>query len=305
MQMKNWFTLSATVGLTTASLFMLACGSQVDRSAAKAQTGAPEVAQVEIASIPYDASQPRYVVAVLPFNYGASGAISGSNAPSAPRPDGSPAGIITGGLKDGGSEGSSARSDKDPRHIGPGIAAQLRTALARWPNVSIIDPDALIRQPDGSYTCKLQPGEVGPFVVRGTVTEFNETADLKQEKSGASLGGVGGALAVGGAIGGSMEASLAGIGLAAANPTYQDEKTTRKGMVGMDMEILDGRTSRLVSAFNSSGTFTTMSAVSGASVFGIGGGSADFAASALGQATRAAMNDALRKTAEVLKTAPR
>ena len=78
-----------------------------------------------------------------------------------------------------------------------------------------------------------------------------------------------------------------------------------KGMVGMDLMLVDGRSARILRSFNSGGTFQTQSATSGMSLFGIGGGDAEFAASALGQATRVAMNDAVRKTADTLKSAPR
>jgi curli biogenesis system outer membrane secretion channel CsgG len=80
---------------------------------------------------------------------------------------------------------------------------------------------------------------------------------------------------------------------------------TRSGMVGMDLQLVDGRSGRIVRGYNCAGTFKTVSATSGLSVFGIGGGDSAFAASALGQATRAAMNDALRQTSDALAMAPR
>jgi len=52
----------------------------------------------------------------------------------------------------------------------------------------------------------------------------------------------------------------------------------------------------------SHGSFTAESASSGVSVFGIGGGESAFAASALGQATRAAMNDTVKQLSDKLRS---
>ncbi len=68
----------------------------------------------------------------------------------------------------------------------------------------------------------------------------------------------------------------------------------RTGSVAMDLQIISPDTGRIVGSFVSSGRFTSESATSGASLFGVGGGSA-FAASSLGQASRAALNDAVRQ----------
>jgi hypothetical protein len=273
-------------------------------SQAQATAEPPEAAQVQPVSLPYDSALPTFVVAVLPFDFGASGVTSGGGVtPSAPSANGSPLGILTGGLQGGGARTSYPGGAAPSSAVGIGIAAQLRTALAQWQNVSVLDPSALVRQSDGTYTCKLNKGELGPFLISGTVTEFNETAALNEKKRGGSLGGVGSILSIGSLIGGSEAGAIAGGAVTAANPTYQNQKMKRTGMVGMDLQIEDGRAARLVSggAFNSSGSFTTISAVSGLSVFGTGGGNANFAASALGQATRAAMNDALTKTAAIFR----
>jgi len=304
-------------------LFLLGLGgilvsgcAEVNRTSAQAQTGAPVSAQVPVVSIPYDPNLPRFVVVVEPFGYGASGITSGMNAPTAPYANGGALAPITGGgLQQGGYQGNyynanpqqnyTANHPAPGQEIGVGLAAQMTTALSNWPNVSVLDPSGVFRNPDGTLTAKLQQGEIGPFVVRGTVTEFNETADLADKTRGGSLGGVGAALGIAGAVSGSPALGYTGLGIAAANPTYQNQKMTRKGMVGMDLQLFDGRTSRIVRGYNSSGTFVTESATSGLSLFGIGGGDAQFAASALGQATRAAMNDAVTKTADALRVAPR
>lgn len=289
--------------LAVAGAYSSGCAS-VDRAGVQAQAGAPPAAQVEVASIPFDPNLPRFVVAVEPFSSSASGVISGGAAATAPSADGSVGGLFTGGLQ-GGSVAGTPAGGGSPGDIGPGVAAQLTTALSNCGNVSIITPEAIVRNPDGTFSCNLQPGEIGPFIVRGAVTEFNETADLSGKSRGGSLGLAGAGLGVAGAIVGSRALGLAGTGLAVSNPTYQNERVKRSGAVGMDLQVVDGRSGRLLRSFNSSGTFSTESSVSGLSVFGIGGGNAEFAASALGQATRAAMNDAIQKTFNSLISAPR
>lgn len=300
--------------LITRSLAILAIGAatlsggcaSVERTNVQAQAGAPLAAQVQQVQMQFDPNQPRYVVIVEPLGYGASGVISGGGAASASNVNpGIIDPIINGGLQGGSLQGNRANPNDPGAQIGIGLAAQLTTALSQWPNISIADPASVTRRSDGTYTTRLNQGEIGPFIVRGAITEFNETADLSEKKRGASLGTLGAAAGIAGAVTGHDALALTGAGVAVANPTYKNEKVTRSGMVGMDIQVLDGRTARLLRSFNSSGTFTTQSANSGLSLFGIGGGNAEFAASALGQATRAATNDALMKTASALAGAPR
>jgi curli biogenesis system outer membrane secretion channel CsgG len=74
-------------------------------------------------------------------------------------------------------------------------------------------------------------------------------------------------------------------------------------MIAFDIQVLNGRTGRIVKAFSVAGTFTAKSASNGGSLFGIGGSHTEFAQSAMGQAMRVAMNDAVTKTFDVLKGA--
>lgn len=298
-------SIAAGAALTLAAALFASC-ADVQRSSVQAQTGAPVAAQVPVATVAYDPNLPRFVVAVEPFTSGASGVVSGgAGTPRAPQAAGGIGSVINGGLEGGRVQGGREGVVHPGDQIGQGISAQLMTALSNNPNISVVDRTAVIQRPDGSYSCRLNPGEVGPFILRGTVTEFNETADLSGKDRGGSLGLVGAGLGVAGAVTHHSALTWTGAGLAVANPTYQNSKVKRSGMVGMDMQLYDGRTSRLLRGYNSSGTFTTESATSGLSVFGIGGGNAEFAASALGQATRAAMNDALLKTSDALRVAPR
>ena len=274
MRNVSFFSLALLVGLGLLLSANCATAGGVDQTAAQAKEGAPVADQVPILTIPYDANLPRFVVAVKPLDYSASGQISGGGAPI------------------------------DNENIGKGLAAQLITSLTKAGNVSVADAASVKQADDGTLTTKLQSGEVGPFLIKGTVTEFNETADLSSKKRGGSLGGAGAITGIAGAITGNRKMTYIGAGVAAANPTIEKGETKRSGMVGMDLQLIDGRTGRILGSYQCSGTFTTMSSVSGMSLFGIGGSNTEFAASALGQATRSAMNDALRQISQGLKSAP-
>lgn len=304
MKMKITTRIMSVMGL--GAMAISAGCATVERTNVQAQAGAPLAAQVQQVQMQYDPNQPKYVVIVDPLDFGASGIISGGGAASASNvTPGVIDPVFQGGLQGGHLEGNRANSGNLAPAAGIGLGAQIVTALSQWPNISIADPASVTRRSDGTYTTRLSPGEIGPFIVRGVITEFNETADLSEKKRGASLGLAGAAAGVAGAVTGIDALMWTGVGVAVANPTYTSEKVSRSGMVGMDVQILDGRTARLLRSFNANGTFTTQSAHSGLSLFGIGGGNAEFAASALGQATRAATNDVLMKTAGALASAPR
>ena len=69
----------------------------------------------------------------------------------------------------------------------------------------------------------------------------------------------------------------------------------------MDLKVVKGWDLRSTGSFRSAGTFVSVTSTSGMSVFGIGKTGKEFAASALGQATRAAMNDAVQKITDSVK----
>ncbi len=291
------FTGAALIGAG----MLMGC-AQVDKSSAKAQTGAPESAQVEIVQFPYNPNLPIYVVAVEPFGYGASGMTSGNTTPDAPSARGGVGGIVGGGLRGGDAQADYKTQSGPGSQVGYGMSAQMITALTNCGNIAVVDLNTLTRSADGTYTGHLQDGEVGPFVIRGMVTEFNETAELEEKKRGGSLGGLGAGVGLLGAVTGNKTVRNTGAGVAVANPTYENQEARRSGMVGMDMQLYDGRTGRILRGYTANGTFTSVSATSGASLFGIGGGDAAFASSALGQATRAAMNEAITETYNTLKS---
>jgi curli biogenesis system outer membrane secretion channel CsgG len=176
-------------------------------------------------------------------------------------------------------------------NLGGAVAAQLETALSNAGNIAVIDYDFYQAHKSRPHDL-VKKGEVGPFVIRGSVTEFNEVAEAKGSSVGGSLGGLGAALGVAGAIAGNTPAAVTGAAVGIANPTLENTKARRTGSVAMDLKIVNPSDGRLLGAFVANGTFTSETAASGFSLFGVGKASNAYAASALGQANRAAMNSA-------------
>lgn len=247
------------------SLLLSGCTATLDKSSLQAKEGAPESTQTEVVSIPYNASLPTYVLAVEPF-------------------------VFSRTLTEGKNEVNVTYT-----HGGESLAAKLTTALASVGNFSVIDSDGLTKKQGGKYSVQLKKGEVGPFIVKATVTEYTEVAEASHERSGASLGWAGLIAGAAGAIADKPGLMWTGAGIAAANPSYNNEKAEKKGMVTIDFRVVDGRNSRIVGAFKASGTFSSAQASKGFSLFGIGSQNTKFAQSVLGQAVRVALNDAVKK----------
>lgn len=276
MKATTVFPLLALAAVLLLLPALQGCAS-VNPASAQAGGGSPESAQVPIRSIPYDSSLPTFLVAVDRLDSAASGRTSGGGYDFGPG-----------------------------RHVGDGVAAQLTTALTRAGNIAVVDMDTLVRRPDGTYEARnMQEGEVGPFVIRGTVTEFMETAEAVESGRGGSARGIGRFFQWIGRRTGLSGVADVGTGTTIANPSYERRQARRSGMVSMDLQLYDGRTGRIARGYTASGTFTTVTDQSGMSAFGIGGDDSAFAASALGQATRAAMNDALGETMDGLRNVRR
>jgi len=282
--------------LIAACLATASCApATVDKQSVRATEGQPESTQVDVLRIPYDPNLPTYVVTVAPLQI----AVDGS--PSAPPP---PPGRHYGwgpwgyGLLP---EGPQAEAYNPPPpgmsdRVGHGVAAQLVSALGNVGNIQIVDYEYFLAN-QGKPSVLIKKGEIGPLLIKGSVTEFNEVAETQGSARGGGLGVLGAGLAIGGAIAGNTPATIAGSSLALANPSYNNTRMRRTGSVGMDLQVLDPRNGRIVGTAVCAGKFTSEAATSGFSVFGIGGADTAYAASALGQAQRAAMNDATRQIA--------
>lgn len=284
-----------------AALAAACAPATVDKQSVRATSQAPESTAVDVVRVPYDPSLPYYVVVVEPFTFDA---------------DGSPAGDTprTPGVRYGWGpwgwgilpEGPRAEAYNPPpqgatAQMGTAIANQLVTALGNAGNIRIIEYDYFYqRRGKPSSLVHRNDREVGPFVIRGSVTEFNEIAEATGSSTGGSAGALGAALGVAGAIAGNREAAIAGTALGLANPTYEHTVARRTGSVAMDLKITDPSNGRVVGTAVANGSFTSESAASGFSMFGLGKASNAFAASALGQANRAAMNSATQQVVDRL-----
>jgi curli biogenesis system outer membrane secretion channel CsgG len=282
------------------AMAVAACApATVDKRSVRATSQAPDSTQVDLVRVPYDPKLPYYVVIVEPFTFDADG----SPAADAPRTPGRRYGWGPWGwglLP----EGPRAEAYNPPPQgasgqMGNAIANQLVTALGNAGNIRIIDYDYYTSH-RGKPLVRKGEREVGPFLIRGSVTEFNEIAEASGSSTGGSAGGLGAALGIAGAIAGNREAAIAGGALAVANPTYEKTVARRTGSVAMDLKIVDPSSGRISGTVVANGSFTSESAASGFSLFGFGKASNAFAASALGQANRAAMNSATAQVCERL-----
>ena len=301
-----------TIGIMTLTLFMFGCttfpmeGGGPQQSLgqeARAQGSAPESAQVVKLSIPFNPSLPKYAVIIEPFQYSASGQQSGGGQ-AAPVANEIVEGITVTSMSPDGNEIRTTINTSAGPDIGRGMAAQLRTALSGWPNISILPVEAAKKNSDGTYTCKLQPGEIGPFVITGIVTEFSETAAAARKENGVNTKDIGRVLNGIGWATGHWGTERVGDAVRWSGPEFRNSKMKRTGMVGMDLAVLDGRIARYVGGgtFNCAGSFTTVAVASDMNVLGFSSGQNMEASSSLGNATRAALNDALKKTCDALAT---
>jgi len=290
-----------TIPVMLAVLAFGCAPATVDKRSVRATSQAPESTAVDVVRIPYDPSLPYYVVVVEPFTFDADGTPAG-DTPRTP-------GVRYGWGPWGWGilpEGPRAEAYNPPTQgatgqMGAAIANQLVTALGNAGNIRIIDYDYYYpRRNKPSSLVRRSEREVGPFVIRGSVTEFNEIAEASGSSTGGSAGALGAALGVAGAIAGNREAAIAGTALGIANPTYEKTVARRTGSVAMDLKITNPSTGRVLGTVVANGSFTSESAASGFSMFGMGKASNAFAASALGQANRAAMNSATEQLAERL-----
>jgi curli biogenesis system outer membrane secretion channel CsgG len=273
------------------------CSSAVNRSDVVAQAGRTASTQVgKPNKISLNKSVPRIAVLVEPFDYAAAGTTSGNTAYRAPVQT-SVVGEVVGQLE---TEIHHFPPVYGQEQIGRGIASQLRTVLSGSDRLSVLDSKFLAYAPEDIANLVLDKDEIGPIVIRGTITEFNEVSDMTETGSGFNLSVLGTIATVVGAALNKDALIYSGTGIATANPSYTSKEMLRKGSVSIDIEIIDATRGRLIDGCQVSGTFTSKNSAKGVSIFGISQGSSDFAASAIGQATRVAINDAVSKLGESL-----
>lgn len=261
-------------------------------SGAQAQAGAPASAQVAMISIPFDPSLPNSMVTVEPFQTAAQDITSGGNTtPQAPNQSFyySSYGHNEQGF-DRPERGSSSPILND--RTGVGVAVQLLSTLARVGNITVIDYETYRGNP-GVYP--------NIYVIKGTVTEFSETAEAQDQKKGFTTLPGGMILHDIGQAVGSGALSLAGNLTTHSNVASQETATNRKGMVGLDIQIVRSG-GVIITSFPCQGTFVTQSATKANTALGFGMSSSAYQASAIGQAQRAALNDAATQISSALRT---
>lgn len=255
--MKNRGRFLGVAVITSTFVLAVGCSGKseirgyVDRQEARAGAERPISTEVTPITISFDPALPIFVVTVEPFIMAASGVTSGAGQQGA---------IINPG-----------------EQIGPGVAAQLISSLQRVGNVSVIDYATYARDPD-KVVAGLKNGEQGPFIIKGTVTEFSETADAtgRGENSGPNFG-----LA--------MIPYVGGIA-AYAHGTRSASETKRIGMVALDVQVVDPKSGRLLASFTSEGSFTAISTTKSRTTWGNTKTNVESASSAIGQAQRMALN---------------
>jgi len=256
--------------------FGSACAT-VNHAGVRATSDVPSSAEVAEVTIPYDPSAPNFVVAVEPFSMSQQSTVE-TNVSGYNR-----------------CEEGNCNISTTVRNLGTDVSAQLITALTKAGNISVLDLAGLKKNRQGEYSAKLSKHETGPFLIRGTLTEFSEKIEASDEDHGISLGWIGVVAGVAGAIAGKPGLGWAGAGVAAANPNFESESHFRKGMVAFDIQIIDARSMRILGSHRVVGTFAAESAYNGFGLFGISASKQEFAQSVLGQAMRVAMNDAINK----------
>ncbi len=264
-----------------------------DGSAVAAKSGvAPQSQTVEPAFIPADPALPTFFVTVEPrFVVAAQGIVSGGGVtPGAPTQDTfTSAWLVAVRTQNPQLFSPSAKPDE---MLGYAAAAQLVTALLQIGNVAVIDYPTYQKEP-GRYP--------SIFVIKGTVTQYTETNQLGEKKKGFSTGPIGGVINFIGSVAGAPEVAQIGTGVAMINAGKKTVTTTRTGMVGMNLQITQAESGRIIGAPICQGTFATQSATEIKHGLGVENSQAEYQASALDQAGQAALNDAITQIWAVLK----
>jgi curli biogenesis system outer membrane secretion channel CsgG len=282
-----------SITLSTLIVFLSGCSTKIDPSSVQATGGSPASASVPEVSVTYRADAPTYVLSVEPFEF----------TPPAYQSD--PrfcCGNNTGGVWVGGVNPQSGNVPLGTRleNGGNDLRAKLVSTLTGVGNFSVLDPRGLRLQKDGTYAARLNANEKGPYLVRVTVTEFSERIEEQSNEQSLNTTFLGVVLGIAGAVADVPGLFWPGVGLTAANIDINSSDFLKTGMVAMDVQVVDGKSLRVVSAFRTSGTFRSRERKSGVGLFGYSQSSSEFAQSVLGQATQLAINDAANRLSKEL-----
>jgi hypothetical protein len=149
------------------------------------------------------------------------------------------------------------------------IAAQFISALSSVKNFSVRDIRSVKDLGQGRYQVPLHEGEVGPFVVRALITEYNTSVVNESTKVNAIT-------------------------------LVKTKNQLQEGVVALDITVLDGRSGEIVASFPVQGTFSSRDDRFGTGIIIPFYEQKQFIQSVLAQAQRVALNDAAKKTFEIL-----
>lgn len=141
------------------------------------------------------------------------------------------------------------------------IAAQFTSSLAGVGNFLLLSPAAAKSRGNGLYEANVPNGAVGPFIIKAIVTE--EVQEVEGNRSRVFVPGI-----------------------------VSSKNSELKGVVVLDVTVLDGRTGALVTAFPTEGTFTSHDKRFSAGVILPLAEQHAFARSVVSQAQRVALNEA-------------
>ncbi len=150
------------------------------------------------------------------------------------------------------------------------IAAQFTSSLAGVGNFLLLSPAAAKSLGDGLYRAHLPSGAVGPFVIKAIVTE--EVQEVEGNQSRLFVPGV-----------------------------VSRRNSELKGVVVLDITVLDGRTGALVTAFPTEGTFISQEKRFSAGIVLPLAEQTAFARSVVSQAQRVALNQAAVRILEAFR----
>jgi hypothetical protein len=174
--------------------------------------GQPDPELVGAVSLPYDPAYPRVIVVVESL---AMEATDGRRADSPTRSGWGPWGWSLPAPAKGDADCCTLPDDAEST-LAAALTVDLERALTSIGNVELVDPAryAAARDP----RALVPPGYAGPFIVSGSIAEFNEHVDTTNVATGTVLGSIGTAMAIAGAVAGEPALGWAGVGLARSVP---------------------------------------------------------------------------------------
>ena len=289
MKMKRRFRILVVLCMLQLSLFVSAC-STVVREDLAADARLPESTETEVSSIIFDKNFPRYLVSVSPVQF-------------VPRADtqihtiadtSDPSQIL---VQENEQQTVVTQSEAGTKEV----LAQLITALSNSGNISLIDFNALELDTRGRSSMPLAQHERGPYLVKARITEFGERVEEEQNGIDAKLGWVGAILSAAGSASDKPGLFWTGLGIALTNPMVKDVSTVKKGMLVMDVSVVDARSGRVLESFPASGTFISQEIEQGGGLNILHRERKESAKSTMSQAIRIACNEAMQKVTDVLK----